>query len=413
MKRILCTIFILLSLVGYTQEHFTLSGKIVSAETNEPLSFSTISILGTSIGVVSNFLGEFELRIPRDHAKDTLLVSMLGYNPYTNPLSKMENDSSLIIALEDNIISLSEVEVNAHKLTALEIVEKVIESIADNYPISPYLLEGFTRSHMRECGKYVKLYEADFELYGQGYHKKSPEKIYINESRQSEQVANYQSVVLRGNRNPFIAMRHINDVLFRSYSLKTANKNYVIDGYTYVDDQLIYIIKTNHSKYENHTMYINAEDYALIKVNMIMATPEDEDWNPILNKGTSTDSSNFQVTQISKVIQFEKVEDRYYAKYMDWLIEGNLTNRKTAEEFCDWGFRFETMFDQVKFKNFEKPARDRLMIPHPKKDPKHTPYNALFWENYQLIQDFPITPQIIQDLEISTPLETQFKRTDK
>lgn len=413
MKRILCLVFILLSLFGATQEHLTLSGKIVSAETNEPLSFSTISISGTSLGVVSNFLGEFEFLIPREHAKDTLLISMLGYKPFTSPLSRMKNGSSLIIALEENIISLSEVEVNARKLTALEIVEKVIARITENYPTSPYLLEGFTRSHMRECGKYVKLYEADFELYGQGYHKKSPEKIYINESRQSEHVANYQSLVLRVNRNPFIAMRHINDVLFRSYSLKTATKNYVIDGYTNVDDELIYIIKTNHSKYETQTMYINAEDYALIKVNMVMDTPEDEDWNPNLNKGPSTDSSNFQVTKISKDIQFEKGEERYHAKYMDWLIEGILINKKTGEEFCDWGFRFETMFEKVRLKDFEKPNRDRLMIPHPKKDPKYTPYNASFWKNYQLIRDFPITPQIIQDLEISTPLEIQFKRTNK
>ena len=74
-----------------------------------------------------------------------------------------------------------------------------------------------------------------------------------------------------------------------------------------------------------------------------MDTPEGEDWNPLLNKGASSDSLSFKVTRISKTIQFEKQKDRYFSKYMDWLVEGQLYYTTTQEAFCDWGFRFENI----------------------------------------------------------------------
>ncbi len=397
----------------FGQEPIKLSGNIIHSETNEPLAFSTVSIVGTSEGVVTNFDGAYEILIPKNYENDSLLVSMLGFKPQKLAINELKDLTNLDIALEENIVMLQEVEVTDRKLTALEIVNKVLENITNNYPVKPYLLEGFTRSHKHECGKYVTLFEAAFELYGVGYHKKSPEKIYIKEARQSEHTPFYYSRVLRNNRNLFISMNHINDVLFRSYSLKLQNSSYEIDKYLINEGKLIYVIKTNHSEHVTHTMYINADDFALLKVNMEMDKPENGNWNPHLNQGPSNDSLNFKVTRISKTIQFEKQGDRYYSKYMDWLVEGKLYSSETKEEFCDWGFRFENMFTNVIYENAEKPSKAILMNPRSKKDPPSTPYNPEFWDNYTPIVEFPVTPQIVKDLEINGSLESQFKQTAK
>ena len=156
-------------------------------------------------------------------------------------------------------------------------------------------------------------------------------------------------------------------------------------------------------------MYINADDYALLKVVMEMNTPEDEEWNPLLNKGPSSDSLDFKVTRISKTIQFEKTQSRYFSKYMDWLVEGKLYLRDTDSEFCDWGFRFETMYHKVQTENIEKPSKEKWMNPKSKKDPSPTPYDPLFWQEYPPIKTFPVSPQIVRDLEKSGPLEEQFE----
>ena len=391
------------------QKSMRVSGQIVDQETKEPLAFSTISIMGTPKGVVSNFLGSFEFSFSEEHAKDTLYFSMLGYQPKRIPINQLKNGQGLDIQLQESIVVLDEVSVSEKKLSALDIVTKVIEEIPSNYPTEPYLLKGFTRSHKHECGQYLKLYEAAFEVYGGGYHKKTPEKIYINEARQSQEVPYYHSRVIRSNSNPFNAMGHINDVLFRSNSLKLNFNRYVIDKIIEEDGDLIYVIKTNHSAHVTHTMYIHADSYALLKVKMEMGTPDSIDWNPLLNKGVSSDSLNFKVTRVSKTIQFEEKKGRYFAKYMDWLIAGDLTYKETEEEFCEWGFRFETMFDEVITQNVAKPSKDRLLNFRSVKEPQSTKYNPKFWEEYSLTKDFPITPQIISDLEKNGKLEEQYK----
>lgn len=403
------TLFISLLVEG--QDTYTLSGKVSNANTKEPLAFSTISISETSEGVVSNFQGFFVFTFPAKHADDSLFVSMLGFKPKKIAIKELALDSELDIQLEESIVILEEVEVSERQLSAREIVEKVIENIPNNYPVAPYLLRGFTRSHKHECGKYLKLYEADFEVYGTGYHKKTPEKIYINEARQSEAVPYYHSKVLRANSNPFNSMGHVNDVLFRSHSLGLKYNRYEIDKYLIEDDELIYVIKTNQSKYVTHTMHVKAENYALLKATMKMTTPEGEDWNPHLNKGVSSDSLDFKVTQLVKTIQFEKKKDRYYAKYMDWLIEGTLSFQESKEKFCDWGFRFETMFDEVVTRDVTKPSREKLLNFRSQKEPKSTKYNASFWDNYQSVKDFPVSPEILEDLKVNGALEEQFKQS--
>ena len=231
---------------GVCQNDYRVSGRIVSAENNEALAFSTISISGTSTGVVSNFLGDFQFSFPQEYAEDSLFVSMLGFHSQKIPIKGLERDATLEIKLEESIIQLEEVAVSSRKLTALEIVNKVIDNIPNNYPVTPYLLHGFTRSHKHECGKYLQLYEADFEVYGTGYHKKTPEKIYVNEARQSMEVPYYHSRVLRANSNPFNSMGHINDVLFKSHSLNTKYNQYVIEKYLIEEE-----FKKNNGGVEN------------------------------------------------------------------------------------------------------------------------------------------------------------------
>ena len=116
------------------QESYKLNGNIINAETKEPLAFSTISIDGTTDGVVTNFEGAFEILIPATYKDDSLLVSMLGYKQKRLAINSQLNRSNITIALEENILMLQEVEVNERKLTALDIVTKVIENIPNNYP---------------------------------------------------------------------------------------------------------------------------------------------------------------------------------------------------------------------------------------------------------------------------------------
>lgn len=146
-KLLLCFCIALFTLPLVAQETIRLSGQIIDVKTKEPLAFSTINIAGTTTGAVSNFEGYFEFSFERQDQDDSIIVSMLGYRPVEKAIKDLSDLTNLTIELEESITLLKEVEVNERKLTALDIVNRVIENIPDNYPNEPYLIEGFTRSH--------------------------------------------------------------------------------------------------------------------------------------------------------------------------------------------------------------------------------------------------------------------------
>lgn len=59
----------------------TLSGFVKDADSNKPLAYVNIGLIGKNIGTVSNNEGEFKLTIPENNLGDTVRVSMLGYKP--------------------------------------------------------------------------------------------------------------------------------------------------------------------------------------------------------------------------------------------------------------------------------------------------------------------------------------------
>jgi CarboxypepD_reg-like domain len=68
--------FLLLSIVSFSQ--ITLSGKVVSEDTNLPVASASIYFNNTSFGTTANELGEFSLVLP-DLANLELIVSSVGF----------------------------------------------------------------------------------------------------------------------------------------------------------------------------------------------------------------------------------------------------------------------------------------------------------------------------------------------
>lgn len=178
-----------------------------------------------------------------------------------------------------------------------------------------------------------------------------------------------------------------------------------------INSQLNYVIKTANPKHAIHRMYIDSDSFALLRVVMEAKTLDGQNPNPSLNYAPSGDSTSFQVIDLKKVLEFEKQRERYYLKYVNWSAQGTLIQNETKEEFCDWGWQFEMMFDKVVMSDVKKPSKERLMKPINGKDPKPRPYNASYWKNYKRIKNFPITKQIVLDLEKDLTLEKQFEQS--
>jgi len=385
-------------------------GKIIGAESQKPLAFATINILGTPRGVVSNFMGDFVFRIPSAHAKDTLYVSMLGYHPRKMVVNNAKTKPRLTIVLQERAIMLDEVEVNTDQLSARKIVENVIENIPVNYTTSPYLLECFGRFYKSECGEYKFLYEATFDLYGEGYTKgkrHKVEKIYLKETRQTARTK-YMSVALRVENNGVATLRFANDLLTKIHSLNLSKNVYEQQEYTLLDNRLVYVIKAKAKRgWENNInyLYVDAESFALLKSVWQIEFSDNE--RP---KRQSSDSTWEQSTSILKTVEFKKEGNKYYPKYFNTLVAGKIFRNETNEELCTWAFQTEMVVNKINADSVKEPPPEELMQ-RVGLGSQLKPYNAAFWENYQTLKDFPITDQAVKDLSKSADLDTQFRNS--
>ena len=64
---------------------YSLKGRVLDAETLEPLLFATVFISNSSIGTSTNKKGEFDLSIPEGNHE--LVISYIGFQPFSYTIS--------------------------------------------------------------------------------------------------------------------------------------------------------------------------------------------------------------------------------------------------------------------------------------------------------------------------------------
>jgi hypothetical protein len=133
-----------------------LQGKVVDAQTGEPLPYATLSLKEAGLGLVSNAEGAFNLRLSEQSGTDSLIVTYLGYQPWKQAVSQLT--SPLEIRLEEKILSLDEVLIIP--VTPEELIEQALEKLETNYADQPALGEAFYREFLTESGQPMLIGEA-------------------------------------------------------------------------------------------------------------------------------------------------------------------------------------------------------------------------------------------------------------
>jgi len=91
--------------VGAAAQQRPISGKVVSATTATPIAGAGVSVVGTSIGAVTNDRGEFTLSAPQGAV--TLLVRGVGYRSRQVPVAA--DASSVNVNLDQDVFNLEAV----------------------------------------------------------------------------------------------------------------------------------------------------------------------------------------------------------------------------------------------------------------------------------------------------------------
>ncbi len=260
-------------LVGqvWAQTTQVLRGRVLDAETHQPIPNAQVGVANNRIGTSTNDDGRFALSIPPAYAQEVLTVALLGYKNHSKALPPLPGPE-LLIELKLAPAALGEVQVTG---SVLGIVREAVDRIPQNYPVRPTRLEGFFRESDEEMdkGQYRYLGEAVLKVLKAPYTQpKDNGEIVIEQSRKVDlQFQNKTSLVQEGwYAGPFIPHRfdfaHNRPAFISENGFK--NYDYKLADLTTYNDRPVYIIEfgpkpKNNADFQGR-MYIDQQSYAFL-----------------------------------------------------------------------------------------------------------------------------------------------------
>ncbi|MDB5236288.1 MAG: hypothetical protein JWR44_3281 [Hymenobacter sp.] len=253
---------------AFAQGPILLRGRVVDAETHQPVPNAQVGVAGNRIGTSTNEDGRFALSIPPQYQHERLTVALLGYRNYSQALPLLPAPE-LRIELRISPAALGEVQVTA---SVEGIVREAVARIPQNYPERPTRLTGFYRESENDAaGRPRYLAEGLLTVFKVPYRERTADgEIEIQQSRKVDLrppavveidwmggpfLAHGSDFVHR--RAQFIRLPHLQDYAYR-----------LGRGSTY-QGRPVYVVEFgprpgNKRAYYAGRMYIEQDSYAFL-----------------------------------------------------------------------------------------------------------------------------------------------------
>ena len=403
-------------------------GSIYDRESNQPVQYANISVYNMPVGTCTNSYGDFVLNLPDSLAKGRLDISCIGYKSCSLPIDSLIGTDTLVISLIPIEYQLDDIVVIPGENDEHTIMKQVISKIDNNYSGKKYFLEAFFRhrvyNHMN-IDKTVRLTEAAISIH-QDHTSDDNKRVQINEIRNSNNYAELSASVgqkllynaLGGNQNPVYRSLMVERFAQKKFVKKLTKSEHFsvsLDGLSYFDDALVYIIDFKQESWEflfkkyntTHTYtkfryYINATDFAILKVEDISIN-HNPDFKPFV-KNDSVAAHDF--------IQYRKFGGKYYPAYVYFCggIPDMMGKKNDKNHF--YSHEAELMVNEIatRRKDYERIKNRNLTGKNETLWNMDYDYNPSFWENYNVLLDHPLNQQYKNDLEFEEPLDEQFKK---
>ncbi len=400
-KWLLVSVLFCASAAAVSGQDITVSATVVDRETNEPLGYASIGLKSAAIGTISNVNGEFDFHMPVAYRNEVLVVSMLGYKNFEAPVWSL-TDKTQVIKMDKSPIVLKEIVVS-DTLSGNEILQIALSRIEQNYPMEPFLLDGFYRDVKKVGGTYISLLEAAVRIYDQNYEAprnkfKLRESVRLIEVRQSlgyeskfttyfDQDNLLEDLLLHNN----IRYRQFDDGEEVYSKMSRENNSYYNDHETYV---VCY-----RGKYFMK-FYIDTEDFSIIRFEFEQGMD-----NNYLGKRNDLIS---RFAGIKKTIEYRRFNGKMYPNFI------NINSKINWYDIETKALKFETeLFQQLLINRVTPNAKERIRSTEKMRNYglqfQDQPYNKNFWDNYNVIKETPLDQQVLKDLEKHAPLQSQFE----
>lgn len=395
--------------LAFSQNPIKISGRIINVKNKKPISYVNISLLGKSIGTISNEDGYFIFKYPEEDTNDTLIISCMGYESYIKKLTTF-NDSMNLIELSPVTIILDEVVVKAR--TALGIIKESIKKLSENYNTVPVIMTGFYRETIMENQSYIKYAEGVIGIYRE---KDNDDLVKLIKGRQKEDNQ-YESGKMTtiniggpgGCLNQDLSI-HFREFLDEKY---LNHYNYKIESITNFKGQSVYVILFNtkegnkKARYSGE-LYIDVNSLAFLKVNYRLNARGLKDKQPgfITKTMLKTAKMDIEIYNTEISANYEEVNGLWYLKNIKYYHAMLVTKKKKQ-------FLYETQKDllisSISKNNVKKFSKEETLSTNKEFRKQVGEYDKEFWENYNIIE---VTKA--QKIQIDDMKDEEVKRKDE
>lgn len=468
MRYLLLLCSLILSVSLFSQNRVSLEGKVIDEKSEEPLSFSYVTLDGVALGTVTNGEGEFLLNIPASHADKSIVFSYLGYEKKKIAISELKKMDPLTVKMTKDVAQIKEVVIKPDKkITAKQLLKKVIKNIETNYAQEPALLKGYYRETVAENGAYISYADASAEIHYAPYSEKSYHwKDYRFDAQRSlSSLSNSNMYNGRSLHRGHFHSRTINQDQAKVIDCRSSKNLTKTDMYANVEAGPMGIFSKDYLKYKaaffsdkkfkkfNYEIgevliegvgYVYVLNFrtAITKEEMLELEQKNErkpfykaSRNKLLQGKIYIDKETFAVLKFESSvpsefkkyfcsyttmnykhfdyklnIEYQKIGDTYHLKYLrhedEFILKDTITNNTTPYYAVSQFWVDEVVTDEVeKFDLTEVFANlsTNQLFDLPLE------YHQDFWEAYTAEHAIAIIPDSIRkDMEVETPLEKQF-----
>lgn len=406
MRKLL--VILLLSLqsqMAFPQDHVSISGQIIDAETKEPLPFATVHLKNTSQGVSANEDGAFDFIVTEG---ETIVVSTLGYSPKSFDIHYVQRSNLRIFELTSQPVILEEVVISGEKkqLSGEAILKLAVKNQKQNFPSGNYALSVFFRETNQVNDEYIKLVEAAATIHGKKYPNTS-KKVLIDEIRTASDLNLSTPITTEVDYNPF---REFQSLIGKIGIRRACKKcDYKIEDYLSSGENLIAIISSqviNTDFPRVFRYYIDLENYAVIKMEFETKIP--------FGEGFPTSYANHEssLVYLKRTFDYQPYEGKYYLnRYHQKVtheyraLEGIYKNYQTTHNF-------HVITNNIKIETLPVADETGLMNYKDKISEASKSYNAEFWKTYNILKQTPLDKKIISDLSKGKSIENLFIEKD-
>lgn len=334
----------------FAQNQEFIAGKLIDANTQEPIAFASIRIKDRALGIISNTDGSFKIPVKYKEYGDIIEISSMGYQSKELIIHDFLIDDINLVALQPRTFELEEAIVVGNKkrqkrLSAQKIVQNSIDRILQNYPIIPYSQVGYYRDYQLDNEEYINLNEAILEVFDQGFktNDSSTTKVVLYDYKQNsdfrrntfaERPYDYKNKTKIVD-NGYLPSYGGNE--FTILNIHNAIRNYSINAYSfvnrfetdfiqfhdfwkednvYIDDKILYSIRfkkieLSYSAYGN--ILIAQDDFSIYKLSYALYDNSNNNTSGLVDKNGTQKRLIFEVNTA-----YQKESDKMFLNYISF-----------------------------------------------------------------------------------------------